>query len=301
VKKILLLFLIIVVLVFGLYINKSTITNYTVKLLVNNRYTEIPITNKYKKDYNFLYVQDTNDFRPQNKQDLLNIYFTLFNSGWDKFIFYCGSNYNNCLKDVSEIASDDELLSHINNFVHPFNSYKQIKTQFDNTGMITIIVKKNYDDYIRKIVEKKAEEIFKEITTDDMTNEEKLKAAHDYIINNTKYDIDGLDKKDNTSSHDSYGVLFEGYGLCNGYSDTMALFLHFIGLKNYKIVSDNHIWNYVNLDDNWYHLDVSWNDPITEDREDVLDYTFYLVTTEKLEELSFQDHKFNKNIYLEAK
>ena len=35
--------------------------------------------NKYYRDYDFLYVQNTTNFKPKNEQDLLNIIYTVLN------------------------------------------------------------------------------------------------------------------------------------------------------------------------------------------------------------------------------
>lgn len=58
----------------------------------------------------------------------------------------------------------------------------------------------------------------------------------------------------------------------------------------------------VYLNNNWLHLDLTWDDPVSEDGKDVLDYSYYLITTDKLkEEDSSKSHKFNKDFYLELK
>ena len=35
------------------------------------------------------------------------------------------------------------------------------------------------------------------------------------------------------------------------------------GIKNYKIASSNHVWNYVYIENNWYHLDLTWDEKNT--------------------------------------
>ena len=39
----------------------------------------------------------------------------------------------------------------------------------------------------------------------------------------------------------AYGPLFEGYGICGGYTDAMELFLEKMGIESYKISSDQHV------------------------------------------------------------
>ena len=103
------------------------------------------------------------------------------------------------------------------------------------------------------------------------------------------------------SSNTAYGVLFEGYGICSGYADAMALFLNYYHIPNYKVVSENHVWNAVYLDGNWYHLDLTWDDPVTENNTNIRLDNFLLITTEQLEQLNTGYHVYDKSIYLEAK
>ena len=66
----------------------------------------IPDNNSYvKENINFNFVKMTNDFTPENKQDIINIYYTILNSGWDEFIFFC--TYNGCNEDVNNLSVDN--------------------------------------------------------------------------------------------------------------------------------------------------------------------------------------------------
>jgi hypothetical protein len=277
------------------------IIRYGLKYIIEHKTVVVPTSNEYKKDYDFLFIQNTNDFEPKDKQDLLNIYYTIINSGWNEFTFYCTKVYPTCIDDVKIIANDQALLSNLNNFVHPYNSYSEIKTRYDSLGTITINTTKTYNNQTKVAVDNKIDEIINNITNNTMTMDQKIKIIHDYIINTTKYDSERL----NTNiakyrSDTSYGVLFEGYGFCSGYADTMAIFLSKLGIRNIKVASERHIWNLVYLNNKWYHIDVSWDDPVSEDGKDILDYTFYLIDTKKLLEVDIKEHNFPKNIYLEA-
>ena len=39
------------------------------------------------KEASYLLVKNTNNFEPINKSDLINIYYTIINSGWNEFTF----------------------------------------------------------------------------------------------------------------------------------------------------------------------------------------------------------------------
>ena len=92
--------------------------------------------------------------------------------------------------------------------------------------------------------------------------------------------------------------MIQGKGICSGYSDAMAIFLNKLNIINYKISNDEHIWNLVYVDGKWYHLDLTWDDPISD--TNISRDNYFLITTSNLEYLNDGTHNFNKNIYTEA-
>lgn len=261
---------------------------------------QAPIKNEYYRNYDYEFVQNTDNFNPKNKNDILNIYFTVLNSGVKNFYFYCPNEYSNCINDVKEITNNKTLLSTINNYVHPYNSYKNIETSYYKTGKVEISIEKTYSENKINTINKQIDYIINEIIKDEKDTNTMIKLAHDYIVNNTKYDSNRSDK--NISEYDSdtaYGALIEGYALCGGYTDSMAIILDRLNIKNFKIASDSHIWNAVNMNDEWYHLDLTWDDPVTSDNSDILEYNFFMIGTEELEQIKTNYHTYNKDYYKE--
>ena len=130
---------------------------------------------------------------------------------------------------------------------------------------------------------------------------DKILLIHDHIINITKYDSDKLKGISNYKSSIAYGPLLQGYGICGGYADAMALFLNKFDVPNFKVASDTHVWNVVYLNDKWLHLDLTWDDPVSLfDNVDNLIHKFYLINTETLENYDIEDHDFDKYIYQEV-
>ena len=80
----------------------------------------------------------------------------------------------------------------------------------------------------------------------------------------------------------------------------MAIFLNYYNIPNYKVVSENHVWNAVYINNAWYHLDLTWDDPILSNGENVLEHSYFLITTEKLKSLDTTQHNFNENIFTEV-
>lgn len=96
---------------------------------------------------------------------------------------------------------------------------------------------------------------------------DKIKLAHDYLIDNLRYD----ENNQIMNSHNIYGALINKVVVCNGYAKAYKLLLDYMGIhciqicgiaKNSVGVIESHTWNYVLLNDIWYAIDVTWDDPI---------------------------------------
>ncbi len=279
-------------------------------LMVNVIYkdeTIIKEANVYEKKYDYNYVKRTDNFTPNSKQDILNIFYTALNKGWDELTFYCPKSYEKCLDDVNEVTVDENTLSYVNDFVSTYNSYNKIYVSMNNFGRVNIKINKIYSDEDIEKINNKVDEIYNSLITDNMSDKEKIKVIHNYIINNTVYDEErSKEIKDGNlgeithASNTAYGPLFTGKAICGGYTDAMALFLDKMNIPNIKIASSNHIWNVVYIDGEWKHLDLTWDDPVVNTGENILTYNYYLISTKELEEKQDNQHNYNKDIFKEA-
>lgn len=284
------------------YIYKEDIQKTYRKVFLQNKPISIKNKNKYYRDYNFHFVQNTDNFSPKNKQDLYNIYYTAINSGNNSFTFYCPDKYKTCINDIKYLANDQTTLSNINNFVHPYNSFNRIETEYDNLGKVTIKIHHIYTKEDINKINEKINTLKNELYNNSLEIKEQIKIIHDYIINNSKYDSDRSDKNIIKYKSDiAYGPLFEGYAICGGYTDLMAIFLNDLNIENYKVSSPNHVWNAVKIDNTWYNLDLTWDDPITSDGSDFLGYNYFLISTNELLKLETTEHNFDSFIYKEVK
>ncbi len=297
-KKVFYFIILVLAVIFAYTYRENIVLLYNQYLVpIEEKVTKLE-KNNYYRDYNFSYAKNTDNFIPNNKDDLINIYYTVVNSGMTDFTFYCSKDYTNCVKDVSDFANDQNMISNLNNFVHPYNSFKTITTEVESTGKVSLSIDKVYDDEMIIILNYKVDEIMKKYIKDNENLKEKIKVIHDYIINNTTYDKDRSDKKIvKYKSDNAYGVLIENYGLCGGYTDAMMLFLEKLNTPNYKIATENHIWNYVNIDNEWLHLDLTWDDPITEDNKSILDDSYFLITDDELKSMEKEEHIYNADVF----
>ena len=293
----------IMLIAFGLIFNyREDIMKFTVsKLRNNNKTIQLTYKNEYTRKKDYQYIQITDNFNVTKKEQFLNIYYTIVDSGIDEFTFYCDDEYKECQDDINEFAEDQKTLSNINSFVHPYNSFTSIKTEFDSLNQIKVKIEKAYTKEQIETINKKIDQIKKEKIKNTTDSKEIIKIVHDYIINTSKYDIDRSDNNINKyASTIAYGPLIEGYGLCGGYTDAMALFLDAYNIPNFKVISENHIWNAVYINNKWVHLDLTWDDPVSKDGQNILDYTFFLINTKELEKLKTNQHIYDKNVFIEV-
>lgn len=296
--------LLIVLILTGIYIYRRDISNYIYTEYVNNRNLKISNPNEYTTNGNFSLVKVTNDFIPEDKQDILNIIYTVIDSGINEFIFYCPTNYNNCITDVENVIDDIDIASVLNNYVHPFNSYNNLHISYNDLGRITVRIEKLYTEEEIIYINDAINQISNSIIKNDMTDREKIKAFHDYIIKYTTYDTfranqirDNIDDPTNMS-HKATGLLLNKIAICGGYTDTMSIFLSKINIPNIKISTDDHIWNLVYIDNNWYHLDLTWDDTGAEGNDTI--HVFFLITSKQLKTLDNAKHNYQKKLFSEA-
>lgn len=290
--------LLLTTIIFGIYTYKEEIIYFLTTFNISN---DELISNEYKKTDKISYISEFLEEKVTSRQDIIDAYYTILNNGYSNYNIVCDFYYEDCFDDFNEISSQPELLSHINNFVSPFNSFTTINTRSYNMSNIVIQPIKIYDEIMIEQINEKIDSIYNEIISEDMDDRTKILTFHDYIINTVSYDTIRADTGTSIySSNTAYGPLFQGSAICSGYSDVMALFLDKIGLENYRIASDTHVWNYLFIEDNWYHLDLTWDDPITSTGENYLDHKYFLITTEELEKLDTTEHTYDKTIYIEA-
>ena len=124
-------------------------------------------------------------------------------------------------------------------------------------------------------INERVEEIVAEIIVDNMTDLEMQTAINDFLVENATYDFAALENAELNNfmfvdsryydSFTAYGILINGVGVCSGYADAFTLIANQAGLESvivtgYLLGSLPHAWNRVNIDGEWYTLDVTNND-----------------------------------------
>lgn len=117
---------------------------------------------------------------------------------------------------------------------------------------------------------KQAEDIREMIVAavpENSTNYEKILYIHDWLIDNVQYD----QTLSRTNRSNIYGTLMEKYVTCQGYAKTFKYIMDSLSVPcivvkgdatNSEGTTEKHVWNYVMINDKWYAVDVTWDDPI---------------------------------------
>ena len=114
------------------------------------------------------------------------------------------------------------------------------------------------------MVEKTKDQIISQKTNNTYNN---IKMVHDYLINNVEYD--STLAKDNI--YNIYGALVNKQSVCEGYAKAFKYLLDEMQIPcvmvigqatNSKGETENHAWNYVRINNSWYAVDSTWDDPV---------------------------------------
>lgn len=127
---------------------------------------------------------------------------------------------------------------------------------------------------------------------------------NDMLVQICEYDEDAAEEdKVISNEQNAYGALVDGKAVCEGYTRAFQLLCSELEIPCVSVNgtvenanSDgegNHIWNAVQLDDDWYYVDVTWNDFQPNSDEycltEIEKHLYFNITTDKL----LEDHKIS--------
>lgn len=284
--------ILLMLIVYFVYINLDDITKDLKALIISKNDLVIKEPNSYKVDYTFENFNYKISYVTYNKEELIDIYFNVLNNGYNEFTFYCPKEYKSCTKDVESIGNDSKLMSNINNYVHPYNSFKTIKTKVSSNNEITLEIQKKYSEEKINKINELVNNVISELDLNNIDDLTKIERIHNYILNHTVYDK-------NTKNFDinsAYGSLIEGHAVCSGYADAFSIFMNIYKIPNIRVSSENHLWNLVYINGKWLHIDLTWDDS----ENNKYDNNYFLITKEKLFSLDTKEHNFDESFFIEA-
>lgn len=192
------------------------------------------------------------------------------------------SNYNISVDDIEEVKKVyAEVLNE-----HPELFYVDSGFGYNySSGIITRLYwfYDNTTDEERQEFREKLEQVKTKIA-DDMTDVEKALVIHDYLAQNCAYAykeyLDGtLGMGQAKNVYNAYGALVDEKAVCQGYALAYSALLRTVGISSEVCVSRemNHAWNVILIDNEWYHVDVTWDDPVW-NKEGQAQHEFFLLS-----------------------
>ena len=121
-----------------------------------------------------------------------------------------------------------------------------------------------------KAVDAKVNQILQELNVDGKTDVEKVYAIYDYMINHIRYDYKNLDDATYMQKYTAYAALVENTSVCMGYALAFYRLALACGVDARYIHSDpmEHAWDIVRVDGQYYYLDATWDEKVTNDMAD---------------------------------
>ena len=124
--------------------------------------------------------------------------------------------------------------------------------------------------------DKKAEAFVKNKLNNTMTDVQKLKAIHDYIIRQCRYDYGQEDTDGYEDSYTAYGALVRNKAVCQGYTAAFNLVASKAGFYAIAVCGlanrSSHTWNYVRIGNKSRYIDCTWDKTLMQDENIRYDY-----------------------------
>lgn len=94
-----------------------------------------------------------------------------------------------------------------------------------------------------------------------------IKMVHDYLVDNIEYDTTIA----KANIYDVYGALINHVAVCEGYARSFKYIMDSMQIPCVLVIgkgtnsegkTENHAWNYVQVEGTWYAIDTTWDDPV---------------------------------------
>ncbi|WP_169083580.1 transglutaminase domain-containing protein [Paenibacillus sp. PL91] len=191
-------------------------------------------------------------------------------------------------------------LSHDDYSAYILESYIYTIRSWGNKSTIALEARYRETPAQTAVVDREVAKALQEIIEPGMNDHEKIKAIHDWIVSHVEYD-------QTLKHYTAYDAIKLGETVCQGYSLLGYKMLKEAGITvliaEGTVNTGEHAWNMVQLDGVWYHLDLTWDDPVgvsasgnnassdaSKPNKSTIRYNYYLKTDAELR----ADHQWTK-------
>lgn len=156
-------------------------------------------------------------------------------------------------------------------------------------------IKLNYTESTLEDVNSKIEIIKQKIQeyitgTENLSDYEKELYIHDKLAQNVTYsNLEDLPR----AYHTAEGPFLENIGVCDGFTKTLQILYDQLGIDSIivlGVLDDNpHAWNLVNIEDNWYHVDLTSSRSIVEETG-IITHAYFNLSDERMKKIATFDN-----------
>lgn len=265
------------------YINTNSLQNIeTIEPIIDNNFQTAESLISYKYYYNQLdeYGKIIYDGFEKNKENMKNGTYKIdfdtefndllnteggdetlniaFQSAWNAFTY---DNMDIFYIDVEKLTLTTKTTSILGFSTH--------NVELSN-GKNSNYLKDNFTNYQKIQSTINQLESFRDKMLEDIqgySQSEKIKYVHNWMIENIEYD----NYFEAEEPYSIVGALTEGKAVCEGYARGFKYIMDELAIPcilvsgtgtNSNGDTESHAWNYVYINEKWYAIDVTWDDPI---------------------------------------
>ncbi len=240
-------------------------------------------------------VSTSRGYEAKNSTDLFNILKNSLYSSQTNIRIDTGSYNGDALKDFK--ASYQRALAAVSQVTGVEDFVSSWKYTSKGTAL-TVTVAYRYTKTEYQTLKKqaadtlyKARNVVAGFINQGMADYDKELQIHNYIVNHTKYDYANYQAGNIPAvSYTAYGCLILGKAVCEGYSKAFKLLSDLSALECMVVSGESnamgrwegHAWNIVKVGGKYYHVDSTFDDPVTSNGKDVLSYYYFNLSDKEL-------------------
>lgn len=183
---------------------------------------------------------------------------TAFQSAWNAYsydqadLFYIDSQKLTLMNEYVNVGGI--VTYHIS--IGPGENENYLLDTFQEAGSI-----EQAESYIQNIVD----QIVEQTQNDSVV--EKARRIHNWLVSSVSYE----ESEENKNRFEIYGALHDQRAVCEGYARSFKYLMEKVGVPcvlvsgtgtNSEGKSESHAWNYMQVNNEWYAVDVTWDDPV---------------------------------------
>lgn len=289
------IFAVIVVLYISFFTDIPSKTGNTVRLKIEEAKTEYEQYNE-SFEINELTINMNSYYYDKLTDSQKKIYDSIANAVKNFQCEFAIRDYKASSKEEFANEVSIAIAAFINDHPEVFYLQSQYST-YTLTGFDGNIgyIKLNYTESTIEEVNTKIDMIKQKIQeyisgTENLSDYEKELYIHDKLAQNVTYsDLEDLPR----AYHTAEGPFLENIGVCDGFTKTLQILYDQVGIDSIIVLGvldgNPHAWNLVNIDGDWYHVDLTSSRSIVEETGIITHAYFNLSDERMLKNASFDN------------